>query len=1383
MFGNGTNPIGATSAAANSVLVTNGSNVPSLSQTLPTQVQANITSLTGMTGLIEYPTGIIFNGTGGVGDSLNRNIGTAAGQNLTVRAGAPASGVGNVAGGNLILSSGIAEGSGISNIIFQVPDPSLPGTADNLPVTQMTLTSTALNLFTGTDLQTNGTTRISSAGAGTLTSLTLGSPLAVPSGGTGLSSIPAHSVLIGEGTSNVAAATPSTAGYVLTSNGGSSDPTWQASSGSVFSVSNSDGSLAISPTTGNVVASLAPGHANTWTATQTYNNTTSNNAALVVNNTYVNGLGGTAIGATVTSTGPSSGTNTALTLTASGGATNNALAVIAGTVNIAGLTPSVPVFTDANKNLISTPIVPPANGGTGTSTAFTPGSVIFAGAGGVYAQDNSNFFWDETNKTLTLGGSGYELPQSTISTSGNINNFLQINNQNLSNGNDASTDFVATADNGSNSNYYIDMGINGSMYKQADYDVGKGDDGYLVAQGGNLDLGAGATGDSVILFTGGNNTTNRALSIDGSQIITFSQYGAGALSTDGSGVVSSGTLTVPNGGTGLATIAAHSVILGEGTSAVAVATPSTAGYVLTSTGASSDPTWQAASGAVLSVANSDGTLTISPTTGNVVASIALGHANTWTGTQIFPLTDAQGSAFTNSLNNATTTLINGTKISGNISGNAANVTGIVALANGGTNAALTPSNGGIFYSTGTAGAILGGTATAHQVLLSGAGSAPSWSTATYPATTSANQLLYSNAANTVAGLATANNGILVTSSSGVPSIGSTLPTAVQSNITQVGTITSGVWNGTPIGPTYGGTGVNNGSNTITLGGNMNTGGAFTTTPGNAVTFTTTGTTNITLPTSGTLATTGNTVSSVGLSLPSIFTVTNSPVTSSGTLTGSLNTQTANTVFAGPSSGSAAVPTFRAMVSADYPASTINYGSIQNETKSTILGNPSGSTSAAPSEITLGAGLSFSGTTLVNTGVTTNPLTTLGDIIYASNTATPATPARLGGSTTASTKEFLTSTATAGGVAQAPAWATLASGDIPNNTANTTGSAGSFTGSLAGDVTGTQSATAIANTSAAGGHIIAALSTNAGTLTNNTSGNAANVTGIVALANGGTSAALTASNGGIFYSTSTAGAILAGTATANQILLSGASAAPSWSTNTYPATDAKGDLHYASATNAVTGLAIGSTGQMLTVASGLPAWTTATYPATTTAYNLLVSTAANVVGQVAAGTTGQVLTATTGAAPAFAANTGGWTQVTVTGSNFTTTGQTLTTITGLSFTPAISTNYEIEGWIIASSSTNAGDEFGFSSGGTSSTASIIWTAPLAATTATSVTTATSGSASTAVLTASQTNAEVFFHGFLASGTGSPSFAIEGLKTTNGTLTVLVGSTLRYRVLGQ
>ena len=63
------------------------------------------------------------------------------------------------------------------------------------------------------------------------------------------------------------------------------------------------------------------------------------------------------------------------------------------------------------------------------------------------------------------------------------------------------------------------------------------------------------------------------------------------------------------------------------------------------------------------------------------------------------------------------------------------------------------------------------------------------------------------------------------------------------------------------------------------------------------------------------------VTSVGLSLPGIFTVSNSPVTTTGTLTGTLATQFANNIFAGPTSGGAAAPTFRSLVAADIPTLT------------------------------------------------------------------------------------------------------------------------------------------------------------------------------------------------------------------------------------------------------------------------------------------------------------------------------------------------------------------------------------------------------------------------------------------------------------------------------
>jgi hypothetical protein len=45
----------------------------------------------------------------------------------------------------------------------------------------------------------------------------------------------------------------------------------------------------------------------------------------------------------------------------------------------------------------------PANGGTGDTSPLTQGSVVFAGASGVYSQDNANFFYDATNHRLGIG--------------------------------------------------------------------------------------------------------------------------------------------------------------------------------------------------------------------------------------------------------------------------------------------------------------------------------------------------------------------------------------------------------------------------------------------------------------------------------------------------------------------------------------------------------------------------------------------------------------------------------------------------------------------------------------------------------------------------------------------------------------------------------------------------------------------------------------------------------------------------------------------------------------------------------------------------------------------------------------------------------------------
>jgi hypothetical protein len=108
-------------------------------------------------------------------------------------------------------------------------------------------------------------------------------------------------------------------------------------------------------------------------------------------------------------------------------------------------------------------------------------------------------------------------------------------------------------------------------------------------------------------------------------------------------------------------------------------------------------------------------------------------------------------------------------------------------------------------------------------------------------------------------------------------------------------------------------------------------------------------TNVSIsPSGGTGAVTVNasssgTVASVGLALPaSVFSVSGSPVTTTGTLTGTLVTQSINTLFAGPASGSAAAPTFRSLTTADIP--TLN----QNTTGSASSLANSGGWNVTPS---------------------------------------------------------------------------------------------------------------------------------------------------------------------------------------------------------------------------------------------------------------------------------------------------------------------------------------------------------------------------------------------------------------------------------------------------
>ena len=72
----------------------------------------------------------------------------------------------------------------------------------------------------------------------------------------------------------------------------------------------------------------------------------------------------------------------------------------------------------------------------------------------------------------------------------------------------------------------------------------------------------------------------------------------------------------------------------------------------------------------------------------------------------------------------------------------------------------------------------------------------------------------------------------------------------------------------------------------------------------------------------TTATNGSSaVTSVSMTVPSTFSIAGTPITTSGTLALSFVTQSANTFFCGPGSGSAATPAWRNLVYADIPAGT------------------------------------------------------------------------------------------------------------------------------------------------------------------------------------------------------------------------------------------------------------------------------------------------------------------------------------------------------------------------------------------------------------------------------------------------------------------------------
>jgi len=126
--------------------------------------------------------------------------------------------------------------------------------------------------------------------------------------------------------------------------------------------------------------------------------------------------------------------------------------------------------------------------------------------------------------------------------------------------------------------------------------------------------------------------------------------------------------------------------------------------------------------------------------------------------------------------------------------------------------------------------------------------------------------------------------------------------------------------------------------------------------------------------------TAGSVVSVGLSLPaSLFSVSGSPVTSSGTLTGALIAQNANKVFVGPSTGADANPTFRSLVNADIASA----GAALTRTNDTNVTLPLGGNAATSLVNAASLTLGWTGQLSVPRGGTGLASVAQGDLLYGS----------------------------------------------------------------------------------------------------------------------------------------------------------------------------------------------------------------------------------------------------------------------------------------------------------------------------------------------------------------------------------------------------------------
>ena len=116
-----------------------------------------------------------------------------------------------------------------------------------------------------------------------------------------------------------------------------------------------------------------------------------------------------------------------------------------------------------------------------------------------------------SNNNLVVGNNYTVLPNVVGQFTGNSASYLQVNLENQTSA--GSGDYVITADDGTDSNYFLDLGLNGSTYSDPTYSSTKAHDGYLYVSStgtnkGNLSIGTTNSTGKVNFVVGGLQTAN-----------------------------------------------------------------------------------------------------------------------------------------------------------------------------------------------------------------------------------------------------------------------------------------------------------------------------------------------------------------------------------------------------------------------------------------------------------------------------------------------------------------------------------------------------------------------------------------------------------------------------------------------------------------------------------------------------------------------------------------------------------------------------------------------------------------------------------------------------------------------------------------------------------